>query len=188
MKRIQLGCLVVVLLFTARLSAQTSAPAEMVDNPIYKSWASQKPGTKVSAKSDMGMGGMNMVVDITQTLSEVTPDKVTISVTSTLNMGGQTQTQTNKQDIAAKVPKGNEFLPQDIKGTVKETGKDSIDIAGKKYDCVIHEFSGTSEQGQVSGKLWNCPQVPGNVVKMELSITGAMAVTTKTTVVSIETK
>lgn len=173
----------VVLLLVGAVSA-----AEMVDNPQYVSWSKQKPGTKIIQQNQMTAQGVAMSQDITQTLIAVTPEKATVEIAVTMEMMGQKHEQKQKQDIAAKVEKGKEYLAADAQGTVKSLGKESLSIGGKDYECEVIEVSGENKQGKFTGKLWNSLQVPGNLAKMEMSMGSPASTTTKLTVTQIEQK
>jgi hypothetical protein len=173
--------------------------AELVANPGYGSWAKHKPGTKVVMQMEVQAQGMTMKQDLTQTLAEVTPEKAVIDVIMVMNMGGMKQEHKDRQDIPAKVEKGREYLPQDMKGTIKETGKESVEVAGGKYNCTVMEFSGESAQGagggggagasgKTTGKLWYSEEIPGGLAKMESSMAAPAQASIKATVTSIQKK
>ena len=168
--------------------AQTTQPAaEKVDSNQYLAWSKYKPGTTVTQKLDMKSPQMSMSQEISQTLVEVTPDKATVEVKMTMNMGGQTQTHSNKVDLPAKVEKGHEDLPPEVKGTYKEAGKETVEVAGKSYECTIGNFEGESAQGKVTGKVWRSKDIPGGMAKMEMNM-DAMQIKVTSNVTGFEAK
>ena len=187
--------LVLVMMFAQVAAAQT-APAQLVDNPIYQSWSSQKVGTKVTSRAETLAQGMTIAMEVVQTLVEVKPEKLTLEVVTTIDMMGSRQSQpAQKQEVAAKVDASQANLPSGVGAnaaisnvTMKQVGKESVEVGGKKYDCVIHEFEATTAQGKMTGKLWNTPLIPGNLAKSETNIAGRLTATSKTTVTLIEAK
>ncbi len=179
----------IAIAFVAFLVTAAAAQAETIDNPRYVSWAKYQPGTKITLQNDMAGTGISTSQHIEQTLAEVTPDKAVVDVVMTVDMGGQKREIKRKQDVAAKVEKGNENLPPEVKGSAKETGKETIEVAGKSYECTIVEIEGQTERGKVNGKVWRTPEIPGGTAKMEMAIdAGGMQVTTTTKVTAIAIK
>ena len=181
------------LLFTlavlSMMSLATSTrAADLVDNPTYQSWASHKPGTTVHLQQQMNVGGMSMNHEITETLKEVTPDKATIEYAIVMDIGGQKHEQKNTQSIPAKIEKGQEQMPPNMKGTVKDAGSEKVEAGGKSYDCKVLEFTGESPHGKSSGKMWRSDDIPGDLVKMEMKIEGKMQGTITMTATSVEIK
>lgn len=169
---------------TARFSAlivglamfvATARAADMVDNPEYQSWAKHAVGTSVTQHMDMAMTGMNMKQEMTHTLMEIKPDSVTIETKMTMDMGGQKQERSNTRNVAAKVEKGHEYLPENMKGEYKETGKEKIEIGGKSYECTVGEMIGETPQGKMTGKMWRTLDIPGGLAKMEMQMEQPMA-------------
>lgn len=169
------GALLVTLL------AVSVVQAEQIDNPAYKGWAKCKPGSTVTMKSDIAAQGMTMSQETVSTLKEVTPDKATVDNAISMDMGGTKQTMNRSQEVPAKVEKGQQNLGGDMKGETKDAGNETVEVAGKKYDCKVMEFSGTGRGGMTAtGKIWYTDQIPGGVAKMEMNAMGGvvkMAVT-----------
>ena len=182
------------VILTALLLAPPTARAaepEMIDNPAYVSWAKHKPGTTVNTEMTMNMGAQQMTMKIAQALLGVEKDHALIETTSTMSVPGipAGQGQKNKIKIPAKVAKGQENLPEGATGTAKPVGNEKVDVAGKSYDCRVVEFEGTAQGMKSTGKIWNSTEMPGAVVKMDMTTEspagpGTMAMR----VVSIETK
>jgi hypothetical protein len=178
----------------ATLIAAGQAHAEQVDNPQYQAWSRYKAGTTVTSKMEIGAQGFNMTQDVTQTLKEITADKAVVEVAMTTNMGGMSRPMSQTREIPAKVEKGQEYITPDVKGTMKETGNETVEVAGKKYDCKIMEFTGESARGGKSnGKVWVSKEIPGGMAKMESTGEGGggggtMQATIKMTVTGFELK
>jgi hypothetical protein len=177
----------VALLALASSSSWLPA-AEMVDNPQYTSWASHKTGTSITMKQDMDMGAMKMSNTVVQTLKEITPEKATVEFAVTIDMGGQKHENKQSRDIPAKVEKGHENLPPEVKGTTKETGKEKVEVAGKSYECKVIEFTGESGDAKSSGKMWQTTEIPGGMAKMEMNMTSPREVAVKMNVTAMDLK
>jgi hypothetical protein len=168
-----------------------AATAELVDNPQYTSWAKHKPGTNVVF--DMAAKGPGGTVDlqIVQTLVEITPEKVVLEVKNKVKGTGVAGPASQKVDVKAKVPKeevelGN--LPPGGKGSAKEIGRESVEAAGKTYDCRVVEFTGEASGTKSAGKVWRSDQIPGTVVKTEIRVEGGQQGEMAMKVVSVELK
>lgn len=167
---------------------------DLVDNPVYKSWAAHGIGTKVYTDGTMAMAGMNITMEITTELVEKDAEKVVVETQSKMNMPGMPAQPPQKQKLTfkAKVPKGQEAtgtLPPDVKGEVKELGNEKVDAGGKSYDCKVMEFKGTNANVEANGKVWTSPEIPGNTVKMNMTGTGnGQTMTMNLTLKSVEPK
>lgn len=147
------------------------ARAEMVDNPEYTTWAKAKVGTKVTFQTSMNMGGMSMTQTLVKTLKSVAPEKVTVEETMVMDLGGMKQEQKTTREIMPKVDDANAYMPSDVKGTIKETGKETIKAGdGKEYECTVYEFTGDASTGSVKGKYWRNDTVPGGAVKTTMTV------------------
>src|SRR5688572_17669390 len=189
MRRTTTSILALIALLLAPSLAR--AEQEMVDNPAYASWANCKPGSKDNTEMVMDMGGQKMTMTIARELLKVEKDHVVIEATTNMSVPGVPagQGQKQKMKIAAKVPKGQEELPEGSTGTFKVVGNEAVDVAGKSYDCKVVEFEGTTEGMKSKGKLWNSAAMPGAMVKMDMtSNTPGGASTMLMRVVSVETK
>lgn len=167
MKRFKLVASLALATLVSAAQAQ-----EMVENPAYKSWASTGLGTTVVIDGTTVAGTMNMTMEITSVLVEKDAEKVVIETAVKMSMPGMPEAQQppkQKTTINAKVPKGQEMLPPDMQGEVKEVGNEKVDVSGKTYDCKVAEFKGNAGGGEVSGKIWNTPDVPGNIAKMTMT-------------------
>jgi len=171
-------CCVASALCVVGISA--AAMADQVDNPVYVSWARLKPGTSVTVEQTFELpaapGGAHVLV-VTTKLLKVTPEKVVVENTSTSKAGDSKE----EVEIPAKVQAGQELMAgfgptKDLQPVVKniKTGKQSLDVGGNKVETTTHEFTiETTDTPAMAGtvKTWTSPEVPGNLVKVELTIT-----------------
>ena len=170
------------------------AQEELVENPAYASWAAHKPGTKVVMDMATAMGPMNMTMELTQTLLELDADKAVVEAAVQANVPGVPAGQGHKQKhtLQAKVAKSEaekSKLPPGTTGEMKEVAGESIEVAGKKYECKVYEFKGKNEQGEQAGKVWNTTEIPGGLAKMtSKGQANGQEMTMTMTVKSVETK
>ena len=181
------------LLAAGATRAQSASEGEMVDNPAYKSWASHKVGTAVTYDSTTDAAGQQFKMQMTQKLTELTPEKAVIEVKTKIDIAGAPDQAPQKQTINAKVKKsdivGTGTLPPGVKGKATEKGKEKIDVAGKNYECQVWEFTGEANGVKTSGKSWTSEKIPGTLAKMESSAeVGGQKMKTTMAMTKIETK
>lgn len=166
--------------------------AELVDNPSYKSWAKFKPGTSIVYSQNADMGAMKMTMEMTQTLTELTPDNAVVEMSMTNSMmPGNPQKQTTK--IPAKIESDKVVqpgaMPPGMKGETKSLGNEKVTVGDKEYDCAVTQFSGENAGMKTEGKAWTNPSVPGSLIKTEMKGTGDQgAMSTTMTLKSVTIK
>lgn len=153
------------------------AAANLVDNPTYQSWAKYKPGTSVTYAQEMGMGAMNMKMETTQTLKDLTPEQAVVEMVIKNEMmpgGGQTQTMTIPAKVEPAKAETVGKMPEGFTGETKSLGKETIKVEEKEYQTEVTEFKGEQAQHgmKFEGKSWTSPQVPSQMVKMEMKSVG----------------
>lgn len=156
--------------------AAPALAADKIDNPMYKMWASYKPGTYVTMKSETDMGGTKSTSTTTTKLIEVTADKLVLEMTMTskVEVPGvdiPATTNTMKQDVPAKMDKPAE-QKTDEKAPKPKEGEEELTVNGKKIKCKWIEM--TMEQGgtKTVSKSWTSDEVPGKTVKTETKMDG----------------
>ena len=161
-------------------ASPTTGPAEpLVENPHYLAWAKFKPGTTVDLDMILHMAGQQMTTNVTMTLNEITPEKAVVASVAKMNVPGlppQEQKQTHA--FAAKVVQSeaeSAFMPPGAQGESKEVAAETVEVAGKKYDCKVREFTGKIQGQEAKGKMWRSETVPGGLVKMESSSAGTVS-------------
>jgi len=169
--------------------ATAQAPAQgLVDNPQYTSWAKHKPGTSITMKMSQAMGGQNRDMELKQTLKEVKPDELTVELQ--MSAMGQTMPATPLKIKSKVSPDEAKYgqLPPGAKADVKEVGTESVTVGGQTYNCKVSEVTGEAEGTKSTGKLWRSDEVPGEIVKMDMTTEGANPGTMKMELVSVEKK
>lgn len=131
-------------------------------NPEYDHWANCKAGSWVKLKVEAEQGGIKILMESTHKLLELTAEKAVVERKSKTTVGGQAQPEdTEKEDV----PAGNDPNPTKI----EKEGDEEIDVAGKKLKC--HWIQGSQKEAKV--KFWISKDVPGGVVKAELTAPNA---------------
>jgi len=179
-------------------AASGAVRAEQVDNPAYVAWSKHKPGTTVTYKSttDIKMSGQSISTEatVTQTLKEVKPEGAVVEITGKVSTGGQEQAIPARTiTVLAKIEKGKEGLPAEMKGEVSDMkiGKDTVEVNGKKYETETREYSMkmTEPIAMTSqSKSWTTTDVPGGMLKSETKTTTPYESTTTMSLVGVETK
>lgn len=196
-------------------AAAAPAPAgEQVENPAYKAWASHKPGTTLVTKRTVEFGGNPNESTVTQKLTAVTPEKVTLEQTTEGGFGGGAAGGGPQSiDIPAKIAKDQVGVATMGFGrgggrgnrgggagappapTVKDmkTGTDKVDVNGKSVEAKTYEYStelagrGGAAGMTMKAKTWYSDSVPGAMVKSEMSGEGPNgAISIKSSVVKFE--
>jgi hypothetical protein len=136
----------------------SAARAEQVENPQFTAWAKYGVGSAVTLESKMD-GGMTMTS--TRTLKEKAEDHVVLEVVTVMAMGGKKEpSRPVAQTVQAKL---------DAKD-VKELGKEKVKAGGKTYECTAYAMKDASPNYiGTNPKVWVSPDVPGGVVKVEMS-------------------
>jgi hypothetical protein len=154
-----LSCFFALAIFAA--FAGNSHAAEKIDDPRYTYWSKFKPGSFQTVETRTDASGQKMLVLITTTLLDVTPEKLTVEVKTETTAGTKKlPTRTKKTEVLAKRDK-----PAD--SSFKES-KEDVKVGAKTYSCLLMEET----TGDMHIKSWMSDQVPGGVVKMEMNSDG----------------
>jgi hypothetical protein len=139
------------------LAFNTVAKADdQVDNPVFKIWSNFNVGSDETLDATVSSGGFQMQFETNYTLAEKADDHVTLTVTTTMTMMGQTQTHSQSKNVPAKMSNNQ----------VQQTGSETVQAAGKSWDCKIYTIPDISKP-DTSAKAWVNDGVPGGIVKME---------------------
>lgn len=147
-----------------------AAQDEMIENPEYKGWASQKVGAWVKQKLSNDMGTMKVEGDMTTTLKELTPEKAVLEVKTVVDVMGQKNESSMTRTAPVKIRKGTDGHGGKVE-TIAE-GDEELTIKDKKYKCHWIQMKITSKQGTMMAKNWRSDQIPGGSVKLEINSEG----------------
>ena len=144
--------------------ASMAFAGDQVDNPNYKAWAALGVGGTMNTEVKM-TGKMERTGVTTFTVKEITPEKVTVEVFSTLVPAGGTPQATPfyaKIDPATTRPAASK--PNQ---TITE-GDEVITVLDKKFPCHWIDTVETSEKAGTSHRrVWYNPDVPLGIVREE---------------------
>jgi len=166
----RMACVLGVAVVSAWASA---AAAEQVENPSYAQWADFGVGSSTTMVMTADAEGNQMQMTITVTLKEVTAEKVVVTQSIVVAVGGQSNTQSFDEEHPKMIDKS--ALDPDaaaIADPQTESGTQKLTFAGAEHECTWYAFSGDVEGTQAKGKVWTCPKVPGHVVKMQVEAAG----------------
>jgi hypothetical protein len=143
----------------------SAARADQVNNPHYDVWAKFKAGSSRTWTGTVLVGPLQIRVQMTATLREVTPDHVTIETRTTTDFGqgphvGKPLRDTEDAKIEAE--------------EVKDLGQETIQVMGRSFNCHVYQMKDDTVDGQErpwggKAKIWVSPEVPGGVVKIDVN-------------------
>lgn len=147
------------------LAALLFTSAQDAENPDYKRWASFKAGSWVKMKSEVEGNGNKMAtpIEVTYTLLELDEKQAVVEET-TVNTA--LPKDSPKQE---KSRKRTHRAAQKKKDVVDTEGDEELEIGGKKLPCHWVALK-PAVGGQVGLKTWSNPDVPGNVVRMDVTM------------------
>lgn len=157
-------------------AAKPAAPtAEKKESAARHPWGSFKVGSYVAGKTTTAMEvagrKMNTVIETKTTLVDLSADKATIETEMTA-AGKTTKTKT-EVPLTAGTP-GTPTATPAANAPALKTGTESITIAGKSLNCKWTEMETEVNGAKTVTKTWMSEDVPGGVVKMVSTASGAM--------------
>ncbi|HVE43081.1 MAG TPA: hypothetical protein VNM14_24615 [Planctomycetota bacterium] len=133
-------------------------PLQQGENPDYGYWSSYKSGSWAKLKGEISDRGVKALMEVNVTLLELTADKAVIESKIKMTFNGKVQPEETEKE---------EILKNKAKYSIKilKEGDEEIEVAGKKLQC--HWIEGTKEKDKI--KYWLAKEVPGAIVKAEIS-------------------
>ncbi len=129
------------------------------DNPEYEHWANCKPGSWVKFKIEGEMRGQKFEMTETAKLLEVTQEKCVVEHTRAGKVGPQElPPQVQKEDVKAKDEEPDKVLRE---------GEEEIEVDGKKFKCRVIDLEKAKDKSTM--KIWVTKEIPGGVVRGEIS-------------------
>ncbi|HUU83591.1 MAG TPA: hypothetical protein VM243_08815 [Phycisphaerae bacterium] len=188
----QLGCSLVLVCLLAPMAL--AGEKETQENPIYKHWAQFKPGTYVVLQDVNEAAGQKTKTTMTHTLKEVTPQKVVVETTGVTEMNGEKfENPPTQQEYPATYTIETEKAPaeheeQKAPGYETEQGEEEIEVAGTKFKAKWVRTEMKQAGMVMTSKMWNCDEVPGQLLKSITETKGEFATKSVMEVVKIEIK
>jgi len=135
------------------------------DNPLYKGWASFKPGSKVVVKEKTEHGdGTIEEKTVAYTLAKVSPRRATVK-TSVVEKALLRTIETAPTTIhyPAKVKKAD--LDAALERLDAKRSKETIKVMGKDMECNKTEVTRKTKDEVITSTTWRSTTVPGGLVK-----------------------
>ncbi|WP_165250574.1 hypothetical protein [Paludisphaera soli] len=163
------------------------AGAEEVENPIYASWARQRPGTTVVVREDTAgdAGGERLVATRRRTLKSLDDRKAVVEeVVETESAAGSTRSEpqefTHRRTFALLpgVDRARLGRPQKFDAQ----GEEDVEAAGRTYHAEWFDTKGQTEAGPSHVRAWYADDLPGLLVKSVTRVPAAKKTTTMTVV------
>ena len=116
-------------------------------------------------------------MQIVETLAELNRDQAVIEVQTRIDglSDAGIAAPTQRITIKARVAKSEIdqlSLPDGTNGQITLAGSETVSAAGKSYRCKVYDFSATQAGMNFKGKLWRSDEVPGGVVKTNMTFDG----------------
>jgi hypothetical protein len=171
----------------ALLACASVTRAADTENPEYKSWAGQKPGTTVTYHMVTSAAGTKTEMDRSVKLIEVKPDAAVVEDTIVMVVAGNKNTlPAQKRTIAAKGAAAGAAPNAGAGGADAKETEEAVEIAGKSYKCKVIAAKSEANGAKSESKTWTSTDVPGFVVKMTSNSEGAFKSETTMTLTAIE--
>ena len=159
----------ILSLTLALLIAPVSARAADAENPFKAA----KKGDFAAYKMTTSAGGMSFEGTLKQTVTAKDDKSATLSAVANV-MGMDQPAQETKIDLTKPFDPASSGIPGGKAKVEKlDSGKETIEIGGKKYECewiknkVVAEVNGMKFETET--KVWTSKKVPlGGMVKMEM--------------------
>ena len=162
--------LLLAALAAAPGSLRAEEPTAEVDNPEYAAWSACKPGTWVKFIQETELNGLKTKIEKTIALKELAPDKVVLESFLSMEAAGQKGTAApSRREVPAKVAKPEAPKPDEPKSSAPREDREELEIAGKKLACKTMLLKASSGDAASTSKTWLCDEVPGRLVKSELT-------------------
>lgn len=163
------------------------ARAEQGANPEYIQWSHFKPGTSVTLQTVSISNGQELKSVVTHELMKIEPDRLIIQTRTTLLAAGQSMASpVVDREIPSKVePPASAPASTQPTGQILDEMEDTVTVNGKNYKCKVVSVQFDHEGTQTLSKTWSCPEVPGQIVRIEVKTAGGVQSETRTELVQI---
>lgn len=170
-QRRQIRLLVASLAALLVLVAPSPVSAQEVANPAYEAWKNFNPGSRTRVAGSTKTMGMETGLEITTTLKSVTPEKVTLEVSTTTTVANnRVDHSTQLQEVPAVGKAENLPTP---------AGEERITVNGTAYNCKVYAIGKSEDGTTIIARTWMNEGVPGGVVRLESRSEGAVVSDTR---------
>jgi hypothetical protein len=173
------------------LAAGPAAAQDMIENGEFTAWHKFPKGTAITTKVSQTAGGQTSEVTMTITLVDVGADKLVLEASSvTKAMGMEFKMPATKRDVPKTVtlPKGAPKPPPvgaKPEGTYEE-GAETVKVGGTEVKAKWYKVKNETGGVKSDAKMWVSEDMPGMMVRMEATTTGAVASQTRLEVLEVK--
>jgi hypothetical protein len=169
------------------LLASAAARADEVPNELYERWKDWKVGSSVTFHSDVDTAGVKVEYEATSTLIEITKEKAVVEVTGFTKLGDKRLDAKPKRfEYTATVKKPEPKADSDTAS--RKEGDEELEVQGKKLKCHWVEQKTDNGTSKTTERSWFSSEVPGGVVRQDVTVDGAAKNTTHSVVTKFEKK
>jgi hypothetical protein len=153
--------------------SESPKPGDLITNPTFALWANFAVGTSVTQKEAVTLAdGTIIESQITARLVSKHPDKVTVETTlvplDAARRAGVVDETKTLTTYSSKV-KFEDFQTPESSGYSVTTGKETLDLNGKRIDTEWVEASSTNSDGSITERDWYATDIPGGLVKQTVT-------------------
>lgn len=162
------------------LAAGPAAAQAMIENGEFSAWHKFLKGTAITTRMTSTAGGQTSEVTMSVTLLDVGPDKVVLEAAAvTRAKGMEVKMPAVKRDVPRTItlPKGTPRPPPAgarPEGTYEE-GTETLKVGGTEVKAKWYKVKNETGGVKSDARMWISVDVPGMMVKMEATTTGAVA-------------
>lgn len=150
-------------------------------NPVFDGWKGFKPGTAVTLRQAQNSNGALTEALLTQTLVEVGTDSLVLE-----GRYADVQKTTSERPVRIEVPRTIRLTAEDRDelavplepAGVYEEGTETVTVSGTAYKARWYKYRGASGDISWEGRKWICADVPGRLLKTEVTEKRPMTTTT----------
>jgi len=142
-----------------------SVSAETNGEKVVRLWQKFKVGSSVTLAATITAGQFSAQTEMTNTLKEIGADTVTIETVASSAFGPNKRSgKPVTKVISSKTNEGN----------WKETGKETLELAGKKLACTVIDGATTTTPARggaatdATSRIWVCDEIPGGIVQIQV--------------------
>ena len=152
-------------------------------NPVFEGWKGFKPGTAVTVRQAQNSNGALTEALITHTLVEVGPDSLVLE-----GRYSDVQKKHVERPVKVEVPRRIRLTADDpeelnvplVPAGVYEEGTETVTVSGTACEARWYKYRGAAGGETWEGRKWHSADVPGGLLKSELTLRRPMMTTTFT--------
>jgi hypothetical protein len=158
---------------TVENAKEKKADLPVVERAEYVNWNQFPQGTLVKhvreTKSDAG----KVIVTTTTKLVSKSNEKVIIETQITVDRGGEPLVNPSMEleyPASFRLPPNMDAAKFALPAQdAKLESEESIEFQGKEYAARVYSWDAASESGKTKNKMWLCNDIPGRVLRHEMS-------------------